>query len=533
MKISTTNRVRPIRTLVLFGAVIAVLYGIMAYARLWTPNLGLDLRGGTTITLTASNLNGGAGVDAASLEQARTIIQQRVDGLGVAESEVTTSGDRQIIVSVPNMQQDELVETVGQIAQLYFRQVFEVEQVAAAPVVTTAPKANRAPAPALPTPEPSPRPNKPADVQPTTEEKLAWTPSARDERDFSYFQCGDAFPDVVDQPLITCNVDQTHKFLLGPALISGTELKSAQAGIPANELNWVVNLVFNDEGTATFTQVTAALAAQTTPKNNFAIVLDSAVISYPSVSATIPGGRAEISGSFDQESATNLANVLNYGSLPLSFEISSVDNVSATLGGNQLTAGIIAGGVGLLLVLVYSLMYYRGLAVVVAASLATAATITYALTVLLGAAVGLTLTLSGIAGVIVAIGVTADSFIIYFERIRDEARDGRTLRSAIELGWRRSRKTIVIADSVSLLSAVVLYWLAIGSVRGFAFMLGLTTLMDLAIVFWFTHPLMTLLGTTRFYGEGRPWSGFELLRLGAPGQSKRRVGTSVLSKGAR
>jgi preprotein translocase subunit SecD len=272
--------------------------------------------------------------------------------------------------------------------------------------------------------------------------------------------------------------------------------------------------------------VTKGIAVKSPPQNQFAIVLDSQVISAPSVSAAIPGGRAEISGSFSQKSATELANVLKYGALPLAFEVSSVENVSAKLGGDQLQAGVIAGLIGLGLVIAYSLLYYRGLAIVVVLSLAIAGGITYAFTVLLGQAMGFALNLPGIAGLIVAIGITADSFIIYFERIRDEVREGRTLRTAIETGWIRSRQTILIADGVSLLSAVVLFILAIGAVKGFAFTLGLTTLIDIAVVFFFTKPVVTLLGRTKFFGEGRRFSGFEPEHMGTsqmPGLRRTRT----------
>jgi preprotein translocase subunit SecD len=526
----------------------AGLYGLMALGGVWTPKLGLDLRGGTTITLTASNTSGEGAVDPASLELARTIIQQRVDAIGVGESEVTTSGDRQIIVSVPNVQRDELVRMVGQTAQLYFRLVYASEQVSsgaqttepttqpteaasqpasttsaqptesAAPSATTSPSTNPRPLPQLPTPVPSPRPTVAGATPPTTQQVLDWTPSDRDQSDYTNFQCGDSFPDVSDQPLITCDEAKTTKYLLSPAVISGKDLVSASAGIPPNGVSWVVNLEFNSTAATTFETVTKAISTKTTPQNQFAIVLDGTVISSPYVSAAIPGGRAEISGSFNQASATQLANVLKYGALPLSFDVSSVDNVSAKLGGEQLEAGIIAGIIGLALVVAYSILYYRALSLVVISSLVIAFGITYAFVVLLGQAMGFALNLPGVAGLIVAIGVTADSFIIYFERIRDEVRDGRSLRSAIEVGWERSRQTILIADGVSLLSAVVLFILAIGSVRGFAFTLGLTTLIDIAVVFWFTKPLVSLLGKTRYFGEGRRFSGFEPDHLGAKHQ---------------
>ncbi len=533
---ATTSRkhAHPVRTLVVFGIVVAALYAVMGISGVFTPKLGLDLRGGTTITLTAANITGEGSIDPNSLELARSIIAQRVDSMGVGETEVTTSGDRQIVVSVPNVQAEELVEMVGQTAQLYFRKVFNVAA-APAPLPTpettetaapsespeaspsASPTTNRRPLPQLPTPVPSPRPTLPADPVPSLDELLAWQPSERDLSEFEAFTCGDPSPtpSVTDQPLIACDEALTYKYLLGPALISGDKVTRAYANVPQSSVSWEVGLEFDDAGAADFLTVTTHLSTQTQPMDQFAIVLDDQVISAPSVSNPIPGGRASISGSFNQASATALANVLTYGALPLSFEVSSVDNVSAKLGGEQLQAGLVAGLIGLILVVGYSLLYYRGLALVVVASLAIAALITYVMMVLLGQAMGFALNLPGIAGAILAIGVTADSFIIYFERIRDEVREGRGLRTAIETGWLRSRKTILVADSVSVLSAVVLFALAIGSVRGFAFTLGLTTIIDIAIVFWFTKPLMTLLGRTRFFGEGRRFSGFEAEHLGS------------------
>ena len=550
---ATTSRkhAHPLRTLVILALVIVGLFTIMAVNRVWTPKLGLDLRGGSTITLTAANVTGEGTVDPASLELARTIIQQRIDGYGVGESEVTTSGDRQIVVSVPNVQKDDLVRLVGTTAQLYFRQVFKEEassstataeptasasaqpheSASANPTPTASSTGNKRPLPALPTPQPSPRPTAAASPAPSVDDMLKWTPSARDTSEFDAFQCGQTSPtpDVTDQPLITCDQTKSYKYLLGPALISGEHVTRAQAAVPQNSVSYVVTLQFDTQGAADFEKVTGHLASQTSPENQFGIVLDGKVISAPSVSKAIPGGQAQIEGSFTQKTATDLANVLSYGALPLSFEISSVENVSAKLGGDQLQAGIIAGLIGLGLVLLYSIMYYRGLALVVSLSLVVAGLLAWALIVLLGASMGFALNLPGIAGVIVAIGVTADSFIIYFERIRDEVREGRSLRTAIETGWVRSRKTIVVADSVSLLSALVLFVLAIGAVKGFAFTLGLTTLIDLAVVFFFTKPMMTLLGRTKFFGEGHRFSGFEAEHMGA---SKAPLHNSQRRRGA-
>ncbi|MCE1173778.1 MAG: protein translocase subunit SecD [Propionibacteriales bacterium] len=522
---TSKQQAHPLRTLIILFAVIAGLFTIMAVNVSWAPKLGLDLRGGTTITLTASNTSGSGTVDPKSLELARTIIEQRVNAYGVGEAEVTTSGERQIIVTAPNVQKDDLVKLVGQTAQLNFRKVYAEESTGVAPTTpttpstqpttATSPSANRRPLPQLPTPVPSPRPTAPSTNKQTLDQLLKWAPSDRDQSDFQNYSCDQPSPtpDVTDQPLIACD-DQGNKLLMGPVLIPGESVTRAVPGMDQNGLGWVVNLEFNATGAADFTAVTTHLAQQTAPANQFAIVLDGNVVSAPRVEKVIAGGRAEIYGNFTQKTATDLATVLSYGALPLAFEISSVDNVSAKLGADQLQAGIIAGLIGLALVVGYSVLYYRGLAIVVTMSLAVAGALTWSLMVLLGQAIGFALNLPGIAGAIVAIGVTADSFIIYFERIRDEVRDGRGLRTAIETGWVRSRKTILAADSVSLLSAVVLYVLAIGAVKGFAFTLGLTTLIDLVVVFFFTKPLMTLLGRTKFWGQGRRFSGFEAEHMG-------------------
>ena len=251
-------------------------------------------------------------------------------------------------------------------------------------------------------------------------------------------------------------------------------------------------------------------------QQRLAIVLDGKVLSDPSNDQPITGGRAEISGNFDQEQAKSLANSLKYGALPLSFVVQSRTDEGPELASNQLAAGIVAGIIGLILVVLYCFLYYRGLAIVVVASLIIAGLLTYACILLLGHGYGFTLTLPGIAGLIVAVGITADSFIVYFERLRDEVRDGRTLRTSVETGWVRARSTILAADGVSMLAALVLFIFAIGVVKGFAFALGLTTFIDVFVVFFFTKPMVTMLSRTKFFGQGHKWSGLDRQHLGMP-----------------
>ena len=572
MAVRIDRNARPLIGLVVL---LVALGALMVIGKTYTPRLGLDLQGGTMITLTASTAGGGQ-VTTESLEQARQIIQKRVDSLGVGESEVTTNSNNQITVAVPNVQQDELVRLVGTTAQLTFRAVYVAEPVAppvdpsASPSGSANPSANPSgdpstnpsgsqspsesagpsggqtagpsasptgngrpflpglpPAPPTPTPtaggstnpsgEPSAAPTGAPSVEPgsvNVDEVLTYQPTDADYQAYLDYTCGTPVKDEPTRPIAACNREATEKYLLGPALIDGKQLTGANAGIPQNQVNWVVNLTFNDQGGRDFEKVTGILAAKTDPMNRFAVTLDGAVVSAPSVSNPIPGGSAEISGNFTASSARDLANVLKYGALPLTFQTSSVDNISAVLGGEQLRAGIIAGIIGLILVIGFCFLYYRGLGIVVVLSLIVAGALTYAIMSLLGASVGFALNLPGIAGAIVAIGLTADSFIIYFERIRDEVRDGRSLRSAVETGWRRARRTVLIADSVSLLSAVVLFVLAIGAIKGFAFTLGLTTAVDIAVMFWFTKPCMSLLARTRFYGGGHKLSGLDPAHFG-------------------
>ncbi|MEO7746664.1 MAG: protein translocase subunit SecD, partial [Actinomycetota bacterium] len=371
------------------------------------------------------------------------------------------------------------------------------------------------------TPAPSPAPSA---AKPTDGSDLAQiTPALQQE--FIALDCSKASAvqgsqDDPKKPLVTCSDDKTEKFILGPAEVIGTDIADATAGLRTNSQGnitneWAINLSFDGAGTTKFRTVTARITSLEPPRNRFAVVLDGQVITAPTSQAVITNGQAEISGSFTQESATALANQLKYGALPISFTTQTETTISPLLGSEQLQRGLLAGLIGLLLVVVYSVIQYRGLAMVSIASLLVAAALTYGTVVLLGQTQGFRLSLAGITGLIVSIGITADSFIVYFERVRDEVREGRSLRAAVETGWKRAKRTILAADGINFLAAVVLYVLAAGNVRGFAYTLGLTTIIDVVVVFLFTHPMLTLLAKTRFFGGGHRLSGLDPEHLGS------------------
>jgi preprotein translocase subunit SecD len=559
--VASTNAPRPWRSLGVLALLLVVMYGTMALLGEWTPRLGLDLRGGTSITLSAKTPDG-SDPTPESMRQAVDIVRARVNGSGVAEAEITTQGSTNIVVQVPGVGQDELVRLVGQTAELRFRPVRAVvpggsaapaptPSDAATPSPTQSPgaTASATPAPASPeptappaagraltegllaqpagTPSPSPSATATGPAAPTQPPAGEGPPSAEEQAQLAAIDCAELPEGALDDPaksLFTCDEDAANRFLLGPADVVGTDVSSATAGIPQGDVSFVVNLDFTDEGADKFFQSTQKLAGQTFPNNAFAIVLDGKVVSYPTVNEPIPGGQATISGSFTQAEAQALATVLNYGALPLSFETSDLSTVTPTLGETQLRAGLLAGLIGLGLVFIYSLFYYRALGLVVFASLVVAGMITYAAIVLLGVAIGFTLTIAGMAGIIVSIGITADSFVVFFERVRDEIREGRSVRMSVETGWARARRTVLASDTVSLFAAFFLYVFSVANVRGFAFTLGLTTLVDLVVVFMFTKPVVTILARSRFFGAGHPWSGLDPERLGAPSRTGRPAG---------
>ncbi|MGY1809227.1 protein translocase subunit SecD [Blastococcus sp. SYSU D00669] len=517
--------------------IIAGMYSLIFFAGdTRTPQLGLDLRGGTTVTLTARTPDGQA-PDQADLELARQIIEQRVNGLGVAEAEVVTEGDSNIVISVPG-DDGEQARELGATAQLRFRPV--VQQDAATPATTdsatptdgatatdpAAPTDSTAAAssstPATPTSDsaaaspdgavedPSLDPDRPA----VTQEEAA--------AEYATLTCDTTNPtgeiSRSDDYVATCSTDGSTKYLLGPTIIEGTEIADASAGTQQATGAWVVLLDFQSEGRTTWATYTAANVG-----NQVAFTLDGLVVSAPTIQGAI-NGQTTITGDFDQQSAEELANQLKYGALPLTFTQATAQSISTELGEEQLQAGFIAGGIGIVLVFVYALVYYRLLGLVMIASLGLSAVVVYASLVLLGREIGFTLSLAGIAGFIVSIGITADSFVVYFERLKDEIREGRSLRSAVPRAWTRARRTILSADAVSFLAAAILYVLAIGDVKGFAFTLGLSTVLDLIIVFLFTHPLLAVLarfksfGSSRFSGLGQVDRSRRAARPSAPAE---------------
>jgi len=479
----------------------------------WTPELALDLQGGTQIVLGAVTEDG-ADPTQEQLDQAAAIIRQRVDAAGVAEADVTTEGGRNIVVQIPGTADEETRERIQASAQLEFRSVLYVGDPATEFVGEDGN--------ATPYPTPDPSANAVPTAEPTDGSDMSWI-TEKLQSEFLAFDCAD--PDNTaanapeDEPLITCDETGTVKYILGPMELSGDAIDDATSGRAPDSGAWTVNLVLDGNGTEVFGKISQRLYQNQidglSPRDQFAFVLDGKVISAPQMNAQILNGKPSISGSFSQETAESLADQLKYGALPLSFTTESSDTVSATLGTQQLQIGLIAGLIGLALVAVYSLLSYRALGSVIIASIAVMGVLTYIIVCILAWRLGFRLSLAGVAGLIVSIGFTADSFIVYFERIRDELRDGKSITSAVEDGWGRAKRTIYISKSINILAAVVLYILADSTVKGFAFTLGLTTLIDVFIFVIFTHPVMQLLARTRFFGGGHKLSGLDPEALGA------------------
>ncbi|MER6460014.1 protein translocase subunit SecD [Streptomyces sp. NPDC001288] len=551
---------KPGRSLALILIAIVALTGGMFLSGNTTPRLGIDLAGGTSITLQAKADQGSA-INKANMDTAVEIMNRRVNGLGVSEAEVQTQGTSNIIVNIPKgTNSEEARQQVGTTAKLYFRPVLASEASGGA-APSTSPSASSSGS-SSPSSSPSPSSSASSSEKATGSTSSPSSSATSQGRAVTDALKADSTPSVSPSPSASSSADAAasaeagklqaefaaldcskdaqrakagksakptdstvacgkvsgvwYKYVLGPAAVDGTEVKKAQAVFDTQGASgWQVQMNFNSSGAKKFADVTASLAKNQQPQNEFGIVLDGEVVSSPYVSQSITGGQAEISGSFKQEEAQSLANMLSYGALPLSFKVASMTTVTAALGGEQLHAGLLAGAIGLALVVIYLVVYYRGLSLVAMASLLVSAILTYVIMALLGQAIGFALNLPAVCGAIVAIGITADSFIVFFERIRDEIREGRSLRPAVERAWPRARRTILVSDFVSFLAAAVLFIVTVGKVQGFAFTLGLTTVLDVVVVFFFTKPLMTILARRKFFANGHKWSGLDPKGLGA------------------
>ncbi|MFI6780508.1 protein translocase subunit SecD [Micromonospora sp. NPDC050276] len=603
------GQMRPGRQLAVLGFIFVVLYLLVFFAGAsggWKdrlePKLGLDLIGGTRVTLEATNSVDGKPPTAENLEEARQIIESRVNASGVAEAEVVTEGNRNIVISLPGENRN--LDDVGEAAELRFRKVLKAASgsgvaeappaatpapsdsaaptggatptgsatptptgsaspkvtsspsggqggmAPASPSATPTPSATASPSAAAPTASAEPVPASVEEQRKAVEQKVgaaAWQaanglqapadltadPSLADklkpfgtlspqevavlpaQMQFNVPTIGCAQLDkrppasISDpkQQVVACE-DGASKYLLDQAKVLGTDVSDADAVLDQTNA-WVVSLDFTGDGQGKWTSLTReafnnegqacdATALGQDGKCRVAVVLDNKIVSSPEIQGVLTGN-SQITGTFTQKDASTLAGQLRYGALPVTFEQQEAQNVTATLGASHLRAGLLAAGIGMLLVIIYAFFYYRLLGSVIFLSLILSALLVFGALVVLGRQIGFTLTLAGIAGMIVSLGVAADSFVIYFERLKDEIREGRSPRSAVPRAWIRARRTIISANAITLLSAVVLYVVSVGTVKGFAFALGLATVLDLVVVFLFRHPIMTMFARTRAF----------------------------------
>lgn len=583
-----SHKRRPVRALVTLTVAIVAACAALAIGHLAKgvspyPDLALDLKGGTQLILTPTPTSEGQRqITEEDITQAISIIRNRIDASGVSESEISSLGSSNIMVSIPGTPSQEQLDLIRSSSQMNFRPVLRIgpaqgivqnEQHAQADnpqsgaqsgeqsgsqsgeqsgaqsgeeSTAGADEAAQSGVQSTALDEATARGAADAngdgvlsDTPATTPENasdLAWV-TEQVTYDFLTLDCS-AAADVkrvegaADKPYAACDESGQIKYILGPVAVPGSDLEAASAALATNGTGqstgqWIVSLRFNAEGAEKFKETSTILYGYhdsdpqgssyrgSPDRNSFAVVLDGTVITAPSMQAIITNGEAQISGNFTAQSAKLLANQLQFGSLPLNFEVESEQQISATIGTDHLTVGLWAAVIGFLLVILYLIWQYRGLAIISAGSLVVASVITYLVIALLSWGMGYRLSLAGVAGLIMAIGVTTDSFIVYFERVRDEVRDGRPLRAAVEEGWDRAKRTILVSDAVNLVAAVVLYLLAVGGVQGFAFTLGITTVIDIAVIFLFTHPMMELLIRTRFFGQGHKLSGLDPEHLGA------------------
>ncbi|GAB1823925.1 protein translocase subunit SecD [Herbidospora sp. RD11066] len=567
----TSSQIKPGRTLLLLLAIIAAMGAAVVLQNAYIPKFGLDLAGGTTVTLSPVTLDNKA-PSQESLDRAVNIIRDRVNGQGISDAQVARASDN-ILIQIPGAGHDEALKLVATTAELRFRQVLAVASAVEQPAALPSDAASPAPSGSLPAVTPSAAaspaaspagravskalqaPSPTASAEPTGGQKngkkanaepspaasplVTTQPSADPNAQSNDPLAGQdlsgidpavlqAFKDLkctanskgagaIDDPakqFVACDESGTAKYILDVAAVQGSEISTASSGLRQDTGEWVVNLDFKSKGATQWSELTNKAFTSQPPRNQIGAVLDGVVVTAPVSNGRITGGKTEISGSFNSQTATDLADQLKYGALPLKFQVSSTVSVSSTLGADQLQGGLIAGAIGLVIVMLYLLLYYRGLGLVGIASLLVATIVTYLSVVVLSANAGFRLSLPHIIGLVVSIGITADSFIVYFERIRDEMKEGRrSLRTAVEVAWKRARRTIIVADAVMFIAALVLFFLAVGDVAGFAFAMGLTTVIDIVVVFLFTKPLMSQVARMKFFAKGHPLSGLDAERM--------------------
>jgi preprotein translocase subunit SecD len=579
----------PGRALAALIALIVIMLLALLGGNLFSPSqwhndfrvgLGLDLSSGTVLSMKATTLSGGT-PSASDLNEAKSIILSRVNASGNTGAQVQTQGNDILNVSVPGKTSEQTERLVSETAVLNFRQTLLYQPYSptgnTTPATSASPSASASASPsasasstAKATPSPSASASSTAKATPSPSASASASPSATSTAP-TYFgdpslvnketlalfnkvnckpndttqwkkEAGYTNPQDYDNPnaqIVSCD-SSGGKYALDVAKVPGTQIATAVAELSTTSNQWEVLVTLKSAGATAFANLTSEQATKYYPSastneddfwlDTIAVVLDGNVTTAPETNGAIPGGTFQVTGNFTQADATQLANVLTYGALPLNFTILTADTVSASLGRAQLEAGLIAAAIGLGLVVIYSFLYYRGLGLVSVFSLVIAGTLALLTVMLLTKYQNFALELAGIAGLIVAIGITADSFVVFFERLRDEVREGKALRPAVEAGWKRARRTILVSDTVSFIAAVLLYYFSIGEVKGFAYTLGLTTVIDIVVVFLFTKPMVTILARTKFYGDGHPLSGLDPTRLGARTPWRSSVRRNQVSK---
>ncbi len=477
-------------TAISFGAMVGTLSAGLA------PKLGLDLAGGISVVLKPAHK-----VNSSVLTEAINIIRNRVTGLGVTQPNIGSQGS-DILVELPGIKnRAKVIHIIGETAQLFFRPVLCAAPPYSPPAKKTGAKSAASPGP-LPSSCPSTYQDSAANLKVNTTNS---TPTSTPPPDpaLAAYPSTPPSQDVASKPVLLYYPAFHQRYLLGPAGVTGHALKSATAQLSSGG-SWQVAFKLTGSGSPKWDALAKANFHQMV-----AVDLDGKIQSAPLIQPgqaafTSFNGSGVINGTnFTQATAKSLALVLQYGALPVRLVRQTVQSVSPTLGKSSLIAGLAAGLVGLLLVMLYMIFYYRGLGVVVILGLATTAALLWAIVSLLGHTSGLTLDLSGVVGMVVSVGITVDSYVVYFERLKDEVRAGRSVRSSVDRGFARAYRTVVAADLVSLIGAVLLYLLSIGPVKGFAFFLGLSTVLDLISAFFFTRPFVILLGRSPRFTQAR------------------------------